>query len=310
MKAGLTFMGHNATLALHRAFGPVRPPETITQEAWDRDDGHLRRLVKLKQGERASPNDLWAYSQDLRYAEIQCSLLAYALPFCLETWREDLRGINSGYAGFVEHLYPVLADRHLFDVHLSAKQTEAVSEFMRAAILEEIDDQRGLAFQGARARPYRWIRALTSYGVLLPDMDRLWTSWWSMSTVGRSVATVQYTSCLMYSKYENPVFSPWTPDGGGGPPGLWHFEGHLYTNRWLGPNVSFLKRTLNATNVRTALFQAVENLVGQPEHDVAAVVKEDFELCIETVESRCAELPTLLETTQGSGPLLEWSSGL
>lgn len=301
-------MEHSATRTLHRGFGRVRPPEKITQEAWDRDDGHLRRLVRLKHGERALPNDLWAYSQDLRYTEIQSSLLTYALPFCLEAWREDLRGIDRGYAGFIEHLYPVLADCHIFDAYLTSQQTEAVSEFMRAAILEEIDDQRGLAFQGSRTRPYRWIGALTSYGVLLPDIDRLWNEWWSLGTVGRSIAAVQYISCLTYSKYENSVFSPWTPDGGGGPPCLWYFEGHLYTNRWLEPNVSFLKRILNATNVRTALFQAVENLVGQPEHHIATVVKEDFELCFETVESRCAELPRFLETIQGSGELFEWST--
>jgi hypothetical protein len=106
---------HNATLALHRRFGRVRPPETITQEAWDRDDAHLRRLVRLERGERAAANDLWAYSQDLRYTEIQSSLLAYVLPFCLEAWREDVRGSTTGYAGFVEHLYPVMANYKVFD---------------------------------------------------------------------------------------------------------------------------------------------------------------------------------------------------
>ena len=302
-------MEHNAILALHRGFGRVRPPETITQEAWDRDDAHLRRLVRLKRGERAAPNDLWAYSQDLLYTEIQTSLLAYVLPFCLEAWREDVRGINTGHAGFVEYLYPVLADHQIFDQHLTPQQTGAVSEFMRAAILEEIDDQRGLAFQGTGARPYRWVSALTSYGVLLRDIDRLWNEWWALGTVGRSVAAVQYISCLMYSEYENPVFSPWTRDGGGGPPGLWEFGGHLYTNRWLEPNISILKGTLNATNVKKTLFQAAEELTGQPEHDTAAVLKEDFELCIETVESRCAQLPRLLETTQESRALLNWSDG-
>jgi hypothetical protein len=29
-----------------------------------------------------------------------------------------LRGTNSGYGGFVEHFYPVLADRHVLDEHL------------------------------------------------------------------------------------------------------------------------------------------------------------------------------------------------
>ncbi|MGB9402284.1 MAG: hypothetical protein WCA98_02010, partial [Candidatus Acidiferrales bacterium] len=84
--------------------GSVAPPATITQEAFDRDDGHLRRLVRLRPGQRAEASDLWNYAQDLRYTEIQGPLLAYLLPFCLEAWREDLRGVD-GYGGFVENFY-------------------------------------------------------------------------------------------------------------------------------------------------------------------------------------------------------------
>jgi hypothetical protein len=94
-------------------------------------------------------------------------------------------------------------------------QTTAVSEFMRESILEEIDDQRGLTYQGTGARPYRWIAALTTHGVLLPDVDRLWAAWWSVNTVGRAIAAVQYISSLMYPNKENPIFAPWTPDAKG-----------------------------------------------------------------------------------------------
>jgi hypothetical protein len=297
----------NKRVPLHRAFGASKPPEKITQEAFEGDARHLRRLVRLRPNERAEVSDLWEYTQDLRYTEIQGPLLAYLLPFCLAAWREDLRGFDAGYGGFVEHLYPVLAERHIFDVHLTPKQTEAVSGFMRGAILEEIDDQRGLAYGGTNARPYRWIGALTSYGVLLPDVQRFWTAWWSLETVGRAVAAVQYISCLMYSEDENPVFSPWTQDAGGGPPCLWEFEGHLYEHRWLEANVSFLKETLNVTGVGEVLKRAVERLTEQPEHEVAAGVLADLPLCIATLESRCAELPLLLQTKQESTASLEWS---
>jgi hypothetical protein len=290
---------------LWREMGSVAPPEKITQEAFDHDDGHLRRLVRLRPGQRAEASDLWDYTQDLRYTEIQGPLLTYLLPFCLEAWREDLRGVH-GYGGFVENFYPVLADRRIFEV-LNPKQTAAISEFMRQTILQEIDHQRGLAFQGMAARPYHWFRALATYGVVLPDVDRLWTAWWSIDTIGRAISAVQYISCLLYSEYENPVFSPWTGDGGGGPPCLWEFEGHLYTHRWLEPNVTFLRGILGVSRVGEVLSQAAERLIGQPEHDVAVLVKADFSLCIETLESRCAELPLLLETTQQPGRLLEWS---
>ncbi len=294
-------------IEFRRAYGKVAPPDKITQEAFEGNDAHLRRLVRLKSGERAKPDDLWEYMHDLRNTEIQGPLLAYLLPFCLDLWREDLRGIE-GYGGIVEHLYPVLADRQIFDTHLTPKQSAAVSEFMRQTILEEIDDQHGLAYQGSRARPYRWIGALTTFGILLPNVERLWTAWWSLDTVGRAIAAVQYISCLMYSENENPVFAPWTPDGGGGPPCLWEFEGHLYSHRWLEPNVTFLKGVLNVPGVSEVLTRGVERLVDQPEHDVAALIKADVPLVIEILQARCAELPQLLETTQEPSRLLAWTT--
>ena len=295
-------------ITLQSTFGIVAPPEKITQEAFDHEDGHLRRLVRMRPGERAQADDLWKYTQDLRYTEIQGPLFAYLLPFCLEAWREDLRGIHEAYGGFIEHFYPVLADRRVFERYLTLKQSLAVSQFMRQAILEEIDDQRGLAHKGMRARPYRWIRALTTYGVLFPAMDRLWTAWWSCNTVGRVIAVVQYVSCLMYPESANPVFAPWTPDEGGGPPCLWEFHPHLYTHRWLEPNVNFLKGILNVRSVSDLLVRAVERLLNQPEHDVAARIQEDFPLYIATLEARCAELPLLLETTQQPAKPLSWST--
>jgi hypothetical protein len=296
----------DARTGLRKSLGATRPPEKVTQEPFEHNDKHLRRLVRLQSGERPDGNDLFAYMEDLRYTEIQSSLFVYLLPICLEVWRDDLRGVDSSYAGAVEHFYPVLADRHAFDVHLKPKQSATVSEFIKRAILEEIDDQRGLAFEGARARPLRWIGALTTYGVFLPDVERLWKEGWSLDTIGRSIAAIQYISCLMYPENENPVFAPWTPNGGGGPPCLWEFEGHLYTPRWLEPNVAFLRKALNAHSVGKLLSLAVSHLAGEPEHALAAVVQEDFPLCEATVAARCAALPQLLETSQQACRLLEW----
>ena len=139
-------------------------------------------------------------------------------------------------------------------------------------------------------------------------MDPLWTAWWSLETVGRAIAAVQYISCLMYPEYEDPVFAPWTPDSGGGPPCLWEFEGHLYAHRWLEPNVNFLKGILTVQRVSDVLVHAVERLVGHPEYEAAAAVQQDSSLCTETMELRCAELPLLLETIQQSSMQLSWLS--
>jgi len=292
--------------ALWRAFNRT-PPAEITQEAWDRDDGHLRRLVRLRPGQRAEAADLWAYTQDLQYTKIEKSLLAYVLPFCLEAWREDLRGTTTEYSGFVEWFYPVLANLGIFEQDLTPQQGAAVSDFMRQTILEEIDDQRGLSYKGAKARPYRWIRALTTYGVLRPDIDVLWNAWWSLDTVGRSIAAIQYITCLMYSEYENPVFAPWTSDEGGGPPCLWDFEGHLYVNRWLQSNVAFLTSILTVSGVSDTLVRAVDRLVGQPEHCAAVGIRNDLPLCLDTLKSRCVELPQLLGIAQEPSKSLDWS---
>jgi hypothetical protein len=281
------------------------PPDRITQEAFDHDDRHLRRLTHLEPGEQPQAQDLWKYTQDLRYTEIQNPLLLYLLPFCLEAWQEDLLGISAEYGGFVEHLYPVLADRHIFDLHLTPAQAAAVAEFMRQTILEEIDTQQGLPYQGAKARPYRWFHAMASYGVLLPDIERLWTAWWSLTTDGRAVAVLQYISCLMYPKYENPVFAPWTPNEGGGPPSLWEFEGHLYSHAWLESNIGFLNQFLGPPIARQALHHAVQRLVG-PQREVAAQMLADLPLLSETLEARCRELPLILATSSESHPL-EWS---
>jgi hypothetical protein len=293
--------------ALWRSWGTVGPPEKITQEAFNRDDAHLHRLVNLRPGQRAEAADLWDYTQDLLYTEIQGPLLAYLLPFCLNGWREDLRGLSTEYGGFVEWFYLALADRGIFDVQLNLEQGAAISEYMRRTIMEEIDDQRGLFFMGKTARPYRWVGALTTYGVLRPDVERLWNSWWNLDSIGRSIAAIQYISCLMYTEYKNPVFAPWTGNHGGGPPSLWDFEGHLYENRWLQPNVDFLKGALTIQRVSDVVTRAAERLVGQFEYDAAVEIRDHIPLCIETLKSRCIELPQLLEKYQKAGELLDWS---
>jgi len=290
----MTSSGNNDPPSLHRALHATKPPEKITQEPFEGNDRHLRRLARLKPGDRAESEDLWNYAKDLLYTKIQSSLLVYLLPFCLEAWRDDLKG-NYGYGGFVEHLYPVLANRKIFDEHLNPEQAVVVSDFMKRCILREIDGQRGLAYQGSKAKPYRWIHAFTTYGVLRPDISLLWTEWWSLKTIGRAVAAVQYVSCLMYPENENPVFAPWTPNGGGGPPFLWDFEGHLYEHCWQSSNIQFLKETLNAPSVGHVLNSSVERLTDQPEIEVARQVESDLPILVETLKARCLELPRLLE---------------
>jgi hypothetical protein len=288
--------------ALQREFGKVGRPKEIQQEAYDHSPKDLLRLVRLDSRERADAGDLWNYTQDLLYTNIQKSLLLFLLPFCLDAWSRDLSATDSGYGGFVEHFYTALAKKKIFDEYLTAEQAMAVAEFMRGSILDEIDEQRGLFYEGMNTRPYRWISALMTYGILLPDLERLWGDWWSLDTVGRATAAIQYASCLIYPEEWNPVFSPWTSDRGGGPPLLWEFEGFLYEHRWLDNNLEYLRRVLTPANVTELVSRAVERLEGQHGHDIASRILSELPRFSETLKDRCAELPRLLEM-RGERPL-------
>ena len=281
---------------LRDEIGRPKPPEKITQEAHEIGDAHLRRLVRVKPGEKPRALDLWTYVQDLRFSkEVQGSLLIYVLPFLFDAWREELRGTSNEYGGLVENLYPALADRQVFEKFLKPNQAAAVSKFMRESILEEIDDQRELSFKGPQARPYRWVRTFTTYGVLRPDIEVLWNEWWTLGNVGRAYAVLQYISCLMYASNENPIFAPWTANEGGGPPVLWELDGHLYEHSWQAANVTFARGFLTFERVRAVLMRAVKMLESAPEYSRALQLLEDFALCEGIVKARCEELPRLLE---------------
>jgi hypothetical protein len=292
---------------LRQALGRRSPPTEISQRPFDHDDAHLRRLAHLQPDEQPNPMDLVEYALDLQYEEVQRDLLLWMLPFCLRAWRDDLRGRDSRHGGFVEHLYPALVDGGILSRVLGEDQRAAVATFMREAILEEIDDQVDLSFSGMNARPYRWVYALTTYGVLLPDVEQLWTAWWAATTRGRAVAAVQYISCLAYGNDENPVFAPWTCKGGGGPPCLWQFAGHLYNHRWLEPNVRFLTPVLDAANVTEVLRRAVSRLAAEPEADAASRVLGGLAARMAVLARRCDELPRVLADAQQPGVLREWS---
>jgi hypothetical protein len=284
----------------------ARSAPAITQHALDGDRGHLHRLVRLERGTPASAGDLWEYSQDVRFTDVQGDLLTYLLPACLQAWHDDLRGVYD-YAAFVEHFYPMLADRGVFTTHLTPAQTVVVSAFMRQTILDEVDAQRGLSHAGLGRAVYRWSWAVTTYGVILPDVADLWSTWWQLDTTGRAVAAVQYASALMYPDDANPIFAPWTCKDGGGPPTLWEFSGHLYAHRWQEPNVRFLRRTLSAPAVSELLERAAARLSGEPEHPAALRVLADLPSRGAMLAARCTELPDLLAQTQGTD-LLHWSA--
>jgi hypothetical protein len=292
---------------LRQALGMPAPPTKIWQRAFDHDDDHLDRLARLGPEAKPDLSDLVDYALDIQYEEVQKDLLQWLLPLCLRVWRDDLRGEDATYGGFVEQLYPALVDGRILDHVLGEDQRAAVARFMRETLLEEIDDQAGLSFSGMNARPYRWVYALTTYGVLHPDLEELWTAWWALGTHGRAVAAVQYISCLAYGEDDNPVFAPWTREGGGGPPGLWEFAGHLNTHRWREPNVRFLARALDPSRVIEVLRSAVARLATAAEGDQASLVLAGLANRGRVLAHRCEELPRILAENREPGVTREWS---
>ena len=284
-----------SVIALRQAFAGAVRPKKVTQRSVDFGTGHLDRLVCLRPGDRVDPSDLWDYAHDLLYTPIQPDLLRYLLPYCLEAWRENLRGLDRTCGAFVEHFSLVLANGRIFDEHLAATQAEAVARFLRESILEEME---------ARRDPHRLLGAMMTYGVLRPDIERLWTAWWSVESIGRAVTALQYASCLIYSDDENPFFAPWTPEAGGGPPVLWDFEGHLYAHRWLDPNLEFLRHALTPATLSHLITGALERLADEPEQLIARQMTADLPDRLVRVQSRCLELPERL----GTIPNLETTS--
>jgi hypothetical protein len=81
----------------------------------------------------------------------------------------------------------------------------------------------------------------------------------------------------------------------------------LHTHYWRAPNVAFLRNTLSAAAATEVLRQAVDRMASYPEHDKAARVLADAGERTALLESRCRELPEILEEKQDPSTMREWS---
>ena len=292
---------------LRRRLGSPTAPKVITQGVFEAGPEHLERLAHLRPYEQANQHDLCDYMDDLQYrTDIQPALFLYLLPFCLERWDQHVRIENFECPGFKEQFYTVLGKTNVLSECLSTDQRAAVLEFMRKSILEGIDTQDRLRFEGYPAAPYRWIGALMTYGVIASDIEHLWMDWWSISTIGRAIAAVQYISCLVYPKNSNPVFAPYTRERGGGPPCLWEFDGYLHEATWKIQNVEFLKKLFRDPKiVFSVVRRAVDRLSQHSGFLTAQQLLADLQSSsanrklrspAETLSDRLLALPDILAT--------------
>lgn len=290
---------------LVKALHAQEPPKRIWQKPFDSDSSHYKRLCHLK-GAAPSGTDLLNYAHDLLYAPLQPDLFRCLLPICLDVWHKDLLANNrSGQGGFVEYLWAALAKPALWEDHLTPGQYAAVQTFMADALLDRIDQENACSFAGMGASPYPWFRALGSFCVVFPALPSLWQSWWEMTTPGQACAGLQYLSCLLYEYDRNPIFSPWTPVGGGGPPALWETEGHIHEQGWRAENVAYLQATLTVAFIKDRLRYAAHVVQDVVQSPVPQQMLEDFATQETLLEIRLAELPSLLLASPGGG--LDWS---
>ena len=238
------------------------------------------------------------HHHNLAYVELQPDLFTYLFPVCLMDWHQTLLqnvGCSHGDSDF--HLG--VHRGHVFE-RLTPQQRTSVYEFFRDSFLVRLDQERGLVYRGSKTPAYGWMHRFNSLGSIMPRIDLLWDSWWSLDTPGRAVAAIQYCSGLMYFEGENPIFAMWTPESGGGGPGLWESD-TLVPIVWLPENVELLRKTLTATFVTERVRTAVTVLANEPEHSQAKQVGNDLERCGETVRSRIEELPSILTNRRLEG---------
>lgn len=304
-----------------RKYGHVNPPKQVWQRHTHGYDDSLRRLGS----ESPSPDlsqDLYWYVHDLRLFEpyqddLQDDLLRYVMPNLAKVWWDHLR--TDAFGGTIEMFLQAIASQQPSDddpkgertsvlLRLSGKQREALAWFMRNAILDCLDERRGLAFHGMAesASLYRSLRAVMSYACTFPDINVIWEEWWSLNTPGLASSALCYASSLMYPDDANPVFSRWTDDSGGGPPCLWESDSfNSWSESWLAENIAFLEPTLTVDYLNAKVRQAAEVLANEPEGDMAARIAEDYPLCAGFVSLRIPELIRLL-STPGAGGQMDW----
>lgn len=282
---------------LVRVLKADKPPDKIWQESFDGIGvvDYPLELCSLK-GTASENDDLCDYARVIQHLKLQPDLLHYLLPVCLNAWRIDLfsEERDSIYGGFVEHFSTALATRSDLKTILGSTEYQAVMEFMCDSILDRIDREEELSFSGystLSASPYRWFHAIGTFAVVFPNLNRLWSTWWSMETAGHAIGALQCISCLMYEEDNNPIFSPWTRDQGGGPPSLFGTEGFIYDQGWKIENISFLKSLLSTDYIYEALKKAASVLEVNPEKAVPNKMIHDFSIQEKTLASRIRQLP-------------------
>lgn len=283
--------------AFQKSLPVQKCPERLTQDTFDFSEGEFEVLRQTPREDLESGALFW-YVFDLRFIRhIQTGLLIYLLPPLLRCWSDELFGrARPGERWISDEFDGALAKTDCFRESLPRSVRDGLIRYIEDAVLDRMADEQDLRFAAAPASSYEWIAEWSHCGVFLPTIERLWSGWWGLTSAGHAVSLLQFASLLMYFDDENPVFAPWMPAGGGGPPALWEFDHPTYDLSWRPENIEFLRRTLTTRHLEDAVSRAAARLAGGDAAEQAASMAKDFAERREIVQARVTQLPDLLAT--------------
>lgn len=291
---------------------PINPDLNLLREVFGEADasrldaeiaslGHDQNYIReLSKQDWSWPNvsGLCRYMDHLQQGRVGINVLIRVLPIAFVVWKADLLGqAPVNYGAFVELFFTALAKNRAFNSYFNEAQNKAVSKFMSDTLCERIDHEKGLRFSASDSSPYTWIYQFCSLGFILPIAE-CWEQWWCFSTEGRACGAFQYSSALFYSETNNPIFSPYSREVGGGPPSLWEYEGFLDDYSWMEVNLKFIKETFTDKYFIERLGKALEHLQQHSDYQIALRVFSDIVKEPEKIPARIAELATVLQDPQ------------
>lgn len=214
--------------------------------------------------------------------------------------------VKSDYGTFAMDFSLVL-QRDGWRTGMDARHIEAVRQVIEDGILAKIEIQDCLRYHGQAPAASAWIDALGTCATAFDGIARLWTEWWRIDSTGKAVALLQYISTLIYADDENPIFAPWSPEQGGGPPCLWGCTALLSDNGWRPDNAAFLKAALSQDAIQQALDRAGTVLADHPKRDLPRHMANDMTDRLELLSERLECLPILVAS--GDVLMADWPSG-
>lgn len=279
---------------LRKVFGNPQQPEDVTQRQFDDNQA---ALVRIASG-NPSASDLIAYTYDLRFVDLQLNLFRWAMPFLLSQWREHV--LSNHDSGLVERFNEAMgvprftSGKWVLEELCPPRERAHVYRFCTDVLLEKMERSTTLCSEGRI--PSSWDEHWNSAGCWLPEYDYLIREWWTSDKPGHRVCVVQWVSALQYNSGDNPIYAPWTPDRGGGPPLLWQLSGLCGSCHWRAENTAALRQHLTMRAVHDALTRAVAGLSQHAECAIAQRVLDDWRPLAGRTASRIPVLIKLLES--------------